>query len=95
MTLTPELLLACKTRVDLDVLLNASGCLDCSYCSDCSSCSDCSDCSDCSGCSDCSYCTDCSGCSYCYRCTKLRSSRYVVGGVQLTEEQYRTVIERK
>ena len=62
-------------------------------------CSDCSDCSYCSGCSYCSYCSDCSGCSRCLNCSDCygivdgRNLRFVYKGIQLTEEQYRSIVK--
>ena len=48
----------------------------------------------CTGCTACRGCTACTSCWDCYKCVGLVGARYVALGVQLTEEQYRTVMDR-
>ena len=73
--------------------LRCFGCSDCSGCTDCSGCSGCSGCSDCLDCSGCSNCLNCLDCLDCYKCEHQISKRFMVANIQLTENQYKQVME--
>jgi len=80
--------------------MRCKDCISCGYCTaciHCISCENCMQCMDCEDCFDCTGCQSCINCWGCRDCIGIKDGKglvYVAYGIQLTKEQYKTLMRK-
>jgi hypothetical protein len=84
----------CLTCHHTDTCRCCKDCKECWCTHDSEDCTRCRDCTHCDKCTDCQSCENCYECSDCVGCYYLHGCRFMIGNVQLTEEEFRQVVEK-